>query len=418
MTEANDSTWGWALNPEGRMVHVNDVERGRNCNCTCHECGAALISRQGEINAWHFAHAKDEDCSGTAESALHFAAKEILCALNGRIHLPEEVIRKKDWPDPESMNCVRSEFREKLDETMTHIEPAKIISSDLTVRLEPKEWVTNYGFQPDAVIEKNEKQILVEFLVTHEVDQEKRNKIKKTKIGSIEIDLSKECRNIDYSELEKLIISDAPRKWITTCRPKKWEEKENEFNNKLNRQAFLLNKMKIQEYIIRGGVINACPRMDEPGFAPVTYSKCEKCNHHGGAIRELHDTPLYDLLSERIRCEESGILCSHEYVRNTRPTQRQINRVNHLAYCDLEREGGLQSHLPDQWEQNRIFCGKFIGEHPPCPKCGEILVLRRNWKNRSFFWGCKDYQYRCRGSKNYNPSNTPVISEILALLDK
>ena len=100
MAEINDFTWGWALNLEGRMVHVNDVERGRNCNCTCHECGADLISRQGEINAWHFAHAKNEEYFGAAESALHLAAKEILYALNGRIHLPEEVIRKKDWPDP------------------------------------------------------------------------------------------------------------------------------------------------------------------------------------------------------------------------------------------------------------------------------------------------------------------------------
>jgi len=41
---------------DGAVVGVADVPRGLAANCDCLSCRRPLIARQGEVNAWHFAH--------------------------------------------------------------------------------------------------------------------------------------------------------------------------------------------------------------------------------------------------------------------------------------------------------------------------------------------------------------------------
>lgn len=68
----------YALDKSNRVVHVNQVERGLACNCHCIDCCQPLISRQGNIKAWHFAHASDSNCSGgSSETVLHARAKSL-----------------------------------------------------------------------------------------------------------------------------------------------------------------------------------------------------------------------------------------------------------------------------------------------------------------------------------------------------
>ena len=43
-------------NSDGAVVGVEDVSRGRAADCACLSCRRPLIARQGEVNAWHFAH--------------------------------------------------------------------------------------------------------------------------------------------------------------------------------------------------------------------------------------------------------------------------------------------------------------------------------------------------------------------------
>ena len=113
----------------------------------------------------------EDACPRAAESGLHLAAKEILRTLNGRIFIPEETMRKENWPASEDSTGVRSEIRIKLDEQMTHIVPERQLSGS-SVRIEPTDW-KDYGFQPDAVFENDKGKLLVEIRVTHGVDEEK-----------------------------------------------------------------------------------------------------------------------------------------------------------------------------------------------------------------------------------------------------
>ena len=68
----------FGVDQDGRIVSVEEVSRGKACECCCPECGEVLIARQGEVRAWHFAHAGGADCGGGAEGALHRAAKQVL----------------------------------------------------------------------------------------------------------------------------------------------------------------------------------------------------------------------------------------------------------------------------------------------------------------------------------------------------
>jgi len=68
----------FGLTSDGRLVSVEEVRRGKGCECCCPECGEVLIARQGDIRAWHFAHESGGDCQGGAEGALHKAAKQLV----------------------------------------------------------------------------------------------------------------------------------------------------------------------------------------------------------------------------------------------------------------------------------------------------------------------------------------------------
>ena len=68
-----------ALNENNKLVNIEQVERGLACQCTCFECGEAVIARKGEIKEHHFAHASNKvSCTINSESVLHKYAKEVI----------------------------------------------------------------------------------------------------------------------------------------------------------------------------------------------------------------------------------------------------------------------------------------------------------------------------------------------------
>ncbi len=145
-THENQPGWGQRAS-DGRMVHVNDVPNGLACGCFCPVCNAPLVARQGKIRVPHFAHTAGRDCQRAGETALHMAAKQVLQDLKGCIVLPEEVMRKADWP-PSSQPTARA--RARLDASMTHTVPARR-AKESSVRLEPQDW-SDRGFRHHDVL--------------------------------------------------------------------------------------------------------------------------------------------------------------------------------------------------------------------------------------------------------------------------
>lgn len=82
----------FGLTTEGQLVSVEEVARGKACDCCCPQCGEVLIARQGDVRAWHFAHASGGDCGAAAEGALHLAAKQLIVQ-GGEILVPALEVR-------------------------------------------------------------------------------------------------------------------------------------------------------------------------------------------------------------------------------------------------------------------------------------------------------------------------------------
>ncbi len=66
---------------DGKLIHIDDAEKGLSCGCICPACNTALIAKKGGRNIHHFAHYSGVNCSHGLETILHLKAKEILqCA--------------------------------------------------------------------------------------------------------------------------------------------------------------------------------------------------------------------------------------------------------------------------------------------------------------------------------------------------
>jgi hypothetical protein len=161
---------------DGRMVSVDAVPRGLDCNCVCASCGARLVARKGEVNQHHFAHhIETENCVAARESSIHKFAKQVICeALELRL------------PD-------------NLD--LGPIQNAK-----------SEQWLD--GIRPDVLVEYDEP-VAIEIFVTNSVDSDKLKKITLRKLATLEIDLSS-YRNVDKTgtEWRDLVLRTAPRFWL------------------------------------------------------------------------------------------------------------------------------------------------------------------------------------------------------------
>jgi hypothetical protein len=170
------------------IVYIDYVENGLKSNCICLSCQSKLIARnQGHKRIHHFAHANGMMCKFGNETSLHYQAKTII--ENAQyINMPK--IRY-------SLDCENENSYDRLD--IIH------------VKLEHK----IHNIIPDIiVVDKNNQTICIEIKVHHEVSQEKLNIIKKLKLNTIEVDLSKFI-GIQNDDLYKVLIEGINyKKWL------------------------------------------------------------------------------------------------------------------------------------------------------------------------------------------------------------
>lgn len=214
----NEPKLTYALDSSGKMVSIRNVERGLACNCLCPKCKEALVAKLGHEGGRqpHFAHQKDSDCHGSYMTALHMLAQQII-EEDKQVMLPNyqgKYIQK-------STNC---------------------ITFDL-VRLEEIISIHDGQIRADCVGYKQgkdnkEHRLLIEILVTHEVDDNKSGLIKSLNVSCIEIDLS-DLIETGYTREDvanRLKENKEDRKWINCpvydkC-DKEEEQKEEEKKRK------------------------------------------------------------------------------------------------------------------------------------------------------------------------------------------
>lgn len=145
-----------AKNSKDENVYIDDVPNGKKCNCVCAECGGKLVAKQGNIRTHHFAHENGNESEKCAQTALHLLAKSII--------FDEGLIPKINKDS--QFKFVRA-YKIEIEKNLGDIIPDIFALYD------------------------DEKEVAIEILVTHAVDEEKYQKIKMRKLTTFEIDLSK-----------------------------------------------------------------------------------------------------------------------------------------------------------------------------------------------------------------------------------
>lgn len=188
---------------EGSLVSISEVERGLACNCICPACGEKLVAKKGVKRAHHFAHRSGGTCAFGYETSLHLLAKDILSNAK-KMTIPAVFVSF-----PESNKAAEV------------ISPPKEIEID-SVALEMK----YNDVIPDIAVYTGKKVFFVEIYVTHRVDEAKLEKLRKDRISTIEIDISRLNREISREELTCILIQDSNEKqWKYNKVSEKYSEK-------------------------------------------------------------------------------------------------------------------------------------------------------------------------------------------------
>ena len=179
----------------GKIVSIDEVVSGLKCNCVCPYCNAKLEARKGKVRAHHFAHYDKDETSLCSESALHLAAKEIL---------KEE--RKIALPSLK----IGDDINRKIFEVL----PNGYEFNYNNIEIEKNILVYGDVIRPDVIVKNDKATLAIEILVSHAVDDEKKEKIKQASLTTIEIDLN----NFDIQNKETLrnilLTNTSNKKWI------------------------------------------------------------------------------------------------------------------------------------------------------------------------------------------------------------
>lgn len=336
----------FALNEEGSLVHVDKVENGQACKCTCPACGEALVAKQGKSDRiHHFAHASGKDCEHAYESSLHLAAKSIL--ENSQNFVIPPIYVRFPLSNKESV-LIQEETKIKIDQ----------------VKLEKRfDCVI-----PDVIVESDGKELFVEIFVTHRVDDEKLQKIKEAKISTLEIDLSDVDRNISLDELKSVLVTGTDKKtWVYNAKEELWYS------------YFLKSAIKLDVVSVEGMLgwrfVYDCPiseRMwDKKKYASF-HSDCSYCSY----CIESHTDDNYILCSGKKRISDKDDFSTDSFKRQNKGLKKRYSdRLKHL-------EQSLRKGF-SYW----------------CPNCG--CLLHEKTSKKGDYWGCSMYP-QCRFVIWYN----------------
>jgi hypothetical protein len=209
--------WGHSLQ-DGRIHHVNTVENGKGCGCVCPACQEPLISRQGEVLSWHFAHHNGKECRNAVSASVAKFLAQILSE-GGGLDLPGvRYLFGNRWhrrPARIGITFDRSEAMESASNQAWEVLAEKVASGK-TSRLRVIIRTNPYMALPKAeeCREADTSTMLIDLGVVLS--------------AALEID-PELCTNEDWMKAQ--VVSEAPRDWIWTAAAERL--RTNEFNLKV-----------------------------------------------------------------------------------------------------------------------------------------------------------------------------------------
>ncbi|MBI3416933.1 MAG: hypothetical protein HY043_16705 [Verrucomicrobia bacterium] len=149
-----------------KIIHISEVESGRQINCLCPVCNTRLIARKGNLRQHHFAHDTGTNCNG--ESALHWFGKHLLLEAIDRA-LTEGCTIPMEW------QCDQCD----------HKHDGNLLKKAASVALEQ---VLGEA-RPDLLLKDatGKPVVAIEVIVTHEPEQSARDFYLKQNIVVVEV---------------------------------------------------------------------------------------------------------------------------------------------------------------------------------------------------------------------------------------
>lgn len=165
----NNTLLAYAFNAEKKLVHIESVKNGLECNCTCPGCNEPLVAKNdGKIREHHFAHLSGNDCGTGYMTIRHIWGEEIL--------FENKIL-------PIAINGKRMFLRTNRIGMEVKLTDLNIIPDIFGRALLPFNYL---GIKLPGDIP-----FIVEIYVTHKVNEIKASIIKRAGIPAVEIDLSK-----------------------------------------------------------------------------------------------------------------------------------------------------------------------------------------------------------------------------------
>lgn len=178
-------TWAYSK-IEKKMVHIDSVPNGYNCECICPKCDKPLNARQGKVNEHSFAH-KPEDgfCIGYGEASIHKLAKQLIA-------------EKK---------CVMFPSGQNIKEGLKTFEKVELEKS-----------IEEFDLRPDILCTDSEGvKWAIEIFYSNPLDENRKAKYIKAHLNCLEININSISikQDIEASELKTFLFESVnDREWI------------------------------------------------------------------------------------------------------------------------------------------------------------------------------------------------------------
>lgn len=170
--------YGLRNNAPTDWVSVYEVDKSDGAEYFCAECGGKFIAVQPSDprKQWFFRHERLSDCEASRETAIHLMAKQILVE-ERKIMLPYLVIK----PEPE----VYREYKYHREIQLYRLGERKLYRFEA---VQDEVWME--GRVPDIVAVSGDRKLLIEIVVTHDIDEEKLSWIREQDISTTRVSLS------------------------------------------------------------------------------------------------------------------------------------------------------------------------------------------------------------------------------------
>ena len=185
--------WAYKINSRGErtLVHVKNVDNGIACNCICTKCGSklkAIANLKGVPykKVSHFAHVNETSCKG--ETLAHIEAKHII-KKEGYLWLPR-------YTGEGNYDTIKVDFDKVLIE---------------------KEIIESFKYSADLWCTSKGSSIVVEIVVTHDLNEQKRKFLVENKIDTLSIYIGSSLQKEQYNDLPEnfsnIVLKESKREW-------------------------------------------------------------------------------------------------------------------------------------------------------------------------------------------------------------